>query len=160
MKRTILTTILCLAVFSVNALLTDWQNLTNKNRVWRIIHDENSLYVGTIGGGIVKIDKKTGEQTVLNRADGSMTDNTIQVMSIHDGALWVGTGYNGLAKLADGNIEKFDMRNAGFLNNQHISGFYFENDGTMLIGGIAYLYQFDGNQVTAIYDINPLSPYN
>ena len=160
MKRTILTTILCLAVLSVNAQLTDWQNLTNKNRVWRIIHDENFLYVGTLGGGIVKIDKETGEQTVLSRANGSMTDNSICDMALHDGELWVGTNYYGLAKLADGNIEKFDMRNTGFLNNQHISGFYFDSDGTMLIGGIAYLYQFDGNQVTGMYDINLLSPYN
>ena len=160
MKRTILTTLLCLAVLSVCAQLSDWQNLTNKDRVWRIIHDESFLYVGTIGGGIVKIDKETGEQSVLSRADGSMTDNSISDMALHNGELWVGTEYYGLAKLADGNIEKFDMRNAGFLNNQHLSGFYFENDGSMLMGGMAYLYQFDGKQVTAIYDINMLSPYS
>ena len=122
MKRTILTTLLCLAVLSVYAQLSDWQNLTNKDRVWRIIHDESFLYVGTKGGGIVKIDKESGEQTVLSRADGSMTDNSISDMALHNGELWVGTEYNGLVKLADGNIEKFDMRNAGFLNNQHLSG--------------------------------------
>ena len=79
----------------------------------RIIHDDNNLYVGTKGGGIIKIDKQSGEQTVLSRADESMTDNTIQDMAIHNGALWVGMGYNGLAKIADGYIEKFDKRNAG-----------------------------------------------
>ena len=30
----------------------------------------------------------------------------------------------------------------------------------MLVGGIAYLYAFDGKKCTAIYDINPLSPYS
>jgi ligand-binding sensor domain-containing protein len=30
----------------------------------------------------------------------------------------------------------------------------------MLVGGIAYLYAFDGKKCTAVYDINPLSPYS
>ena len=160
-KKTIFTVLLAIVVaLTANAQLTGWQNLTNKNFVSRIIHDENYLYVGTKGGGIIKIDKQSGEQTVLYRADGSMTDNTIQDMAIHDGALWVGTGYNGLAKITDGQIEKFDKRNAGFSNNQNLGGFYFGSDGSMLVGGIAYLYQFDGKQVTAAYYINPLSPFD
>ena len=40
------------------AQLTDWQNISSKNFVMKIIHDENFLYVGTKGGGIVKIDKQ------------------------------------------------------------------------------------------------------
>ena len=31
---------------------------------------------------------------------------------------------------------------------------------TMLVGGIEYLYAFDGKKCTAVYDINPLSPYS
>ena len=108
-KLTPLTTILFLIALTAKAQLTDWQNISSKNFVTKIIHDENYLYVGTKGGGIVKIHKQSGEQTVLKRADGSMTDNTIQDMTIHDGALWVGTGYYGLTKISGGKIEKFDM---------------------------------------------------
>ena len=158
-KQTILTTLLCLAALTAKAQLTDWQNLSSKNFVSHIIHDENYLYVGTKGGGIIKIDKHSGEQTVLCRADGSMTDNTIQDMVIHDGALWVGTGYNGLAKITEDHIEKFDMRNAGFYSNQNVGGFYFGSDGPMLVGGIIYLYQFDGKRITNRFDINPISPF-
>lgn len=141
------------------AQLTDWQNISSKNFVMKIIHDENFLYVGTKGGGIVKIDKLSGQQTVLKRADGSMTGNSITDMTLHDGELWVGTEYNGLARVTDGGIEKFDMKNAGFLNNQNFSGIYFNADGTMLIGSIAFLYALDGRKCTAKYDINLLSPY-
>ena len=158
MKQVILTILLFLVALSSNAQLTDWQNLTNKNFVSRIVHDENYLYVGTRGGGIVKIDKQSGQQSVLKRADGTMTDNTIVDMAIHDGVLWVGTGYYGLTKISGGKIEKFDTRNAGFSSSQNISGIYFSSDGTMLVGGINCLYQFDGEQVTACFDINPLSP--
>lgn len=158
MKKIIQTLIIALATISAHAQLTDWRNISSKNFVMKIIHDQNFLYVGT-KGGIVKIDKQSGEQTVLKRADGSMTGNSITDMVLHDGELWVGTEYNGLAKVAGNDIEKFDMKNAGFLSNEHLSGFYFNTDGTMLVGGIAYLYAFDGKKCTARYDINPLSPY-
>lgn len=159
MKEIILSLILALATITAQAQLTDWQNISSKNFVSRIIHDENFLYVGTKGGGIIKINRHSGQQTVLKRADGSMTGNAITDMALHDGELWVGTEYNGLAKVTDGGIEKFDMKNAGFQNNQYFSGFYFNADGTMLVGGIAYLYAFDRKKCTAMYDINPLSPY-
>ena len=155
----ILITLISFVAITANAQLTDWQNISSKNFVTKIIHDQNFLYVGTKGGGIVKIDKQSGEQTVLKRADGSMTGNAITDMALHDGELWVGTEYNGLAKVTDDGIEKFDMKNAGFQNNQHISGIYFNADGTMLVGSIASLYAFDGKKCTAIYDINPFSPY-
>ena len=159
MNRTIITLFVALLTLTAHAQLTNWQNISSKNFVMKIIHDQNYLYVGTKGGGIVKIDKQSGLQTVLKRADRSMTGNSITDMALHDGELWVGTEFNGLAKVTDGGIEKFDKRNAGFHNSQHISGIYFNADGTMLVGGIAFLYAFDGRKCTAEYDINLLSPY-
>ena len=59
-KKAIITILLAIVVaLTANAQLTDWQHLTNKNFVSRIIHDENYLYVGTKGEGIVKIDKQS-----------------------------------------------------------------------------------------------------
>ena len=158
-KRSILTLFVTLIVITAQAQLTNWRNISSKNFVMKIIHDQHFLYVGTKGGGIVKIDKQSGQQTLLNRADGSMTGNSITDMALHNGELWVGTEYNGLARVTDNGIEKFDMKNAGFRFNQFFSGFFFKDDGTMLIGSIAYLYAFNGKKCTAIYDINPLSPY-
>ncbi len=160
MAKVAITILLSLAAFTAHAQLNDWQNISSNNFVMKIIHDQNFLYVGTKGGGIVKIDKQSGEQTVLKRADGSMTGNAITDMALHNGELWVGTEYNGLARVTDSGIEKYDKKNAGFLNNQFFSGFFFKDDGTMLVGSIAYLYAFDGKKCTAIYDINPLSPYS
>ena len=96
MKIIILNTLFFLIAITAQAQLTDWQNISSKNFVTKIIHDQSFLYVGT-KGGIVKIDKQSGEQTVLKRADGSMTSNSITDMAMHHGELWVGTEYNGLA---------------------------------------------------------------
>ena len=126
MKKLILSLILGLATVTAQAQLTDWRNISSKNFVSCIIYDENYLYVGTKGGGIVKIDKQSGQQTVLKRADESMTGNSITDMALHDGELWVGTEYNGLARVTDNGIEKFDMKNAGFRFNQFFSGGLFQ----------------------------------
>lgn len=160
MKKIILSLIIVLTTVTAYAQLTDWRNISSKNFVMKITHGQNYLYVGTKGGGIVKINKLSGEQTVLKRADGSMMGNSITDMALHNGKLWVGTEFNGIAKVTDGGIEKFNMKNAGFRINQHFSGFYFNADDTMLVGSIAYLYAFDGKKCTATYDINPLSPYS
>ena len=159
MKNIILNTLFFLVAITAHAQLTNWQNISSNNFVMKIIHDQNYLYVGTKGGGIVKINKQSGEQSVLKRADGSMTGNSITDMALHNGELWVGTEFNGIAKVTDGGIEKFDKKNAGFQINQHFSGFYFKDDGTMIVGSIAYLYAFDGKKCTDAYDINLLSPY-
>ncbi|MBR6980384.1 MAG: hypothetical protein IKH88_11215 [Prevotella sp.] len=158
-KRSIITLFIALIFITAHAQLTDWRNISSKNFVMKIIHDQKFLYVGTKGGGILKIDKNSGEQTVLSRADGTMTGNSITDMVLHNGELWVGTEYNGLARVTNSGMEKYDMKNAGFQSNQHISGIFFNTDGTMLVGGIACLYAFDGKKCTAEYYLNPLSPY-
>ncbi len=159
MNRTMITMLFAVLTITAHAQLTDWRNISSNNFVMKIIHDQNFLYVGTSGGGIVKIDKQSGQQTVLKRADGSMTGNSITDMALHNGELWVGTEYNGLAHVTDNGIEKFDKKNAGFPINQNFSGFFFKDDGTMLVGSIANLYAFNGKICTAIYDINLLSPF-
>lgn len=161
MKKSIITVIFLFvtAITSAQHILTDWQNITSKNFVSRIIHDQNYLYVGTMGGGLIKINKQTGEQTLLCRANGDITDNSIIDMALHDGDLWIGTKHYGLAKISDEGIEKFGERNAGFAIQQYIAGIYFDSDGGMLVGGLTALYRFDGKRCTDSYEINIISPF-
>ena len=85
MLRRIIIVLLAIVALTAKAQLTDWRNISSHNFVMKIIHDQNYLYVGTKGGGIVKIDKQSGEQTVLKRADGSMTGNYITDMAFLNG---------------------------------------------------------------------------
>lgn len=161
MKKSIIVVLLLFvtAITSAQHVLTDWQNITSKNFVSRIIHDQNYLYVGTMGGGLIKINKQTGEQTLLCRANDDITDNSIIDMALHNGDLWIGTKHYGLAKISDEGIEKFGERNAGFAIQQYIAGIYFDSDGGMLVGGLTALYRFDGKRCTDSYEINIISPF-
>ena len=53
MKNIILDTLFFLVAITAHAQLTNWQNISSNNFVMKIIHDQNYLYVGTKGGGIV-----------------------------------------------------------------------------------------------------------
>ena len=161
MKKSIIVVLLLFvtAITSAQHVLTDWQNITSKNFVSRIIHDQNYLYVGTMGGGLIKINKQTGEQTLLCRANDDITDNSIIDMALHNGDLWIGTKHYGLAKISDEGIEKYGERNAGFAIQQYIAGIYFDSDGGMLVGGLTALYRFDGKRCTDSYEINIISPF-
>lgn len=161
MKKSIIVVLLLFvtAITSAQHVLTDWQNITSKNFVSRIIHDQNYLFVGTMGGGLIKINKQTGEQTLLCRANDDITDNSIIDMALHNGDLWIGTKHYGLAKISDEGIEKFGERNAGFAIQQYMAGIYFDSDGGMLVGGLTALYRFDGKRCTDSYEINIISPF-
>ena len=161
MKKSIIVVLLLFvtAITSAQHVLTDWQNITSKNFVSRIIHDQHYLFVGTMGGGLIKINKQTGEQTLLCRANDDITDNSIIDMALHNGDLWIGTKHYGLAKISDEGIEKYGERNAGFAIQQYIAGIYFDSDGGMLVGGLTALYRFDGKRCTDSYEINIISPF-
>ena len=47
MKKIILNTLFFLIAITAHAQLTDWQNISSKNFVTKIIHDQSFLYVGT-----------------------------------------------------------------------------------------------------------------
>ena len=53
MKNIIINTLFFLVAITAHAQLTNWQNISSNNFVMKIIHDQNYLYVGTKGGGIV-----------------------------------------------------------------------------------------------------------
>ena len=48
MKIIILTLIIALTAISAHAQLSDWRNISSKNFVAKIIHDQSFLYVGTV----------------------------------------------------------------------------------------------------------------
>ena len=46
--------------------LTDWKNLNSKSTITCITHNTDYLYASTMGGGIVQINKRTGEQHCID----------------------------------------------------------------------------------------------
>ena len=57
--------------------LTDWKNLNSKSTITCITHNTDYLYASTMGGGIVQINKRTGEQHCIDHAQDGLPDNYV-----------------------------------------------------------------------------------
>lgn len=98
----------------------------------------NSLYIGTNGRGLKKLDLATGEiETIAingNRRH-SADSNTISCLSHHNGAIWIGTQFQGIA-YTPRNDYKFRYLNFPGFNSSdyHVRSLMTINDGVKLIG--------------------------
>ncbi|MEJ2104917.1 MAG: two-component regulator propeller domain-containing protein, partial [Ignavibacteriaceae bacterium] len=80
----------------------EWLNFTNGDNVNSVTIEGNYLWICT-DGGLVKLNKLTGEKIFLNKANTGLPSNEIKCLAIDDnGIKWIGTQY-GLAKY-DGTV--------------------------------------------------------
>ena len=74
----------CLCVFSQ---LKDWGNYTNNDLIRCMLSDGDYLWIGT-NGGIVKLNKSTGEKHFYTRCDG-LPNNKISALALDgNGGVW------------------------------------------------------------------------
>jgi hypothetical protein len=111
----------------------------NTNRIFYIYQDDSLDYwIGTIGGGLNKMDYKTGEVSYFTTRDG-LPDNTIYAILPDDyGNLWLSTNYG---------ISVFNIQNESFVNYTVSDGltsneFNFgaalkDNEGNLYFGGMS-----------------------
>ena len=161
MKRKAFTLFLLLIAITCVAQseLSDWKNISSKNFISRIIHDQNYLYVSAMGGGVVKIDKSSGEQTLLCRANRDIPDNSVIDITLHNDELWLGMKYYGWCKMKNNTQIVYNRKNTGFHEQQYMAGIAFEDNGNILVGGLAYLYRLNGLQCINEYPINIISAF-
>ncbi len=77
----------------------EWIVYTTKgNYILSLAEEGNYLWVGTGGGGLVKLDKTTGEFIVYGTWNSGLPDNYVFAIAIDgQGNKWIGTS-RGLAK--------------------------------------------------------------
>ncbi|MGB3077271.1 MAG: two-component regulator propeller domain-containing protein, partial [Chitinophagales bacterium] len=69
----------------------EWINYTNGNYVTSIAAQDSSVWVATYGGGLVKINKNTGETSFFNHANSGLPYNAVFSLALdHQGDLWMG----------------------------------------------------------------------
>ncbi len=79
-------------------------SLTNNN-VYAILSEEETLWVGTFGGGLNRIDRRTGMAQVYRHdpttPNSLSSDKIYSIFRDMDGALWVSTSGGGLNRFDD-----------------------------------------------------------
>ncbi|MEN6511268.1 MAG: hypothetical protein ABFD00_05480, partial [Chloroherpetonaceae bacterium] len=93
-----------------------WLNFTNGNEINAIVEEGNTMWVGT-DGGLVSIDKTTGDPTFYNRANSGLPYNHVSSIAIDgSGTKWIGT-WDGLAKFDGTNWTVYNTTNSGLPSN-------------------------------------------
>jgi ligand-binding sensor domain-containing protein len=105
--------------------------------------DEQNLWIATTKG-LVKMNKITGEQTLLTMKDGLPDNNLLDVEKDKNGNLWICTQTKGIAKWNGTAWTQFTQENSGLLNNQYCTRIAFDADGTPWIATLGALQHFDG----------------
>jgi len=88
------------------------QNWLTSNNILCFAESKNGdVWIGTDGGGLNKLNRKTGEITSyrLNKKSKNSISSDVIVSMIEDneGVLWMGTFNGGLCKLKDGKFSKY-----------------------------------------------------
>ena len=154
--------------FFINFALSqnpEWINFTAGNYVGAIAVEGNYIWVGT-SGGLVKIDRTTGNMTFYNRANSGLPSNWVWSIAIDgQGNKWIGTGGGGLAKFDGVNWTVYNTGNSGLPDND-VNAIAIDGQGNKWIGtgwiGIygGGLAKFDGARWTVYNTSNSGLPSN
>ncbi len=98
----------------------EWIVYTSGNYISSLAEEGNYLWVGTRGGGLVKLDKTTGEFIVYDKLNSGLPDNDVYGIAVDgQGNKWIGTYGGGLAlylenkdksiATGDKKVEKIDL---------------------------------------------------
>lgn len=151
--------ILLLTRLFANAQNTEWVNFTNGEYVLAIAEDATHIWAGTTGG-LVSIDKLTGNIGHFNKTNSGLSDNYVLSIAIdNNGNKWIGTKQAGLAKFDNVNwTVYYPMGNS--LPHDEITSLCFHN-GTLWIGTKSSGFTSYDGQNWAIYNAttHPGAPF-
>ena len=95
----IITIILLLFPVSSFSQTNEWVNFTCGLDILALEEEGDYLWIGTLGGGLIKMNKITGEIIHFDKANSGLPDNNVSTITIDaEGNKWIGTHYGGIAK--------------------------------------------------------------
>ena len=129
-----------LSSFSITQFIADEQadNTISHNTVLSMCEgDENTLWVGTFGGGLNKLNLTTNNFQIYTESDGLSNNNIYGIIEDQNNHLWISTNF-GISEFNPKN-EKFKNYNEGngLQSNEFNNNSYFQsNTGRIYFGGI------------------------
>jgi sugar lactone lactonase YvrE len=149
-------------IISTNFLFSqskEWIGFTSGNFILSFADEGNYIWIGTAGGGLVKLNKSTGEFIVYDKWNSGLPDNFIWSIAIDkQGNKWIGTP-DGLAKFDGVNWTVYNTSNSGLPYNW-VHAIAIDGGGNKWIGTSLGLAKFDGVNWTVYKTSNSGLPDN
>jgi VWFA-related protein len=145
----------------VSPLSQEWIVYISRKYTPCFAEEGEYLWIGTAGGGLVKLNKLTGNFIVYDKWNSGLPDNWIWAIAIDGGGnKWIGTYYGGLAKFDGVNWTVYNTSNSGLPSN-YVWAIAIDGVGNKWIGtdggGLA---KFDGVNWTVYNTSNSGLPDN
>jgi hypothetical protein len=149
--------ILITTVFSVS-FSQEWSVYLARTWINYLADEGQYLWVGT-WGGLVKLNKSTGEYIIYDEWNSKLPNNHVYAIAIDGGGnKWIGT-YRGLAKFDGVNWTVYDTSNSGLPSN-YVNAIAIDGGGNKWIGTYRGLAKFDGVNWTVYNTSNSGLPSN
>jgi ligand-binding sensor domain-containing protein len=139
----------------------EWIGFTSGKNIWCLSEEAEYLWVGTIGGGLVKLNKSTGEFIIYDKWNSKLPDNYVMAIAIDKGGnKWIGTYTEGFVKFDGVNWIVYNTSNSGLPSND-VRAIAIDAQGNKWIGtGFEGLAKFDGVNWTVYNTSNSRLPDN
>jgi ligand-binding sensor domain-containing protein len=136
-------------------------NSTYGKFILSLADEGNYLWVGTRGGGLVKLNKSTGDFIIYGRWNSGLPSDTVLTIAIDkQGNKWIGTQNGGIAKFDGTNWTVYNTSNSGLPSNW-INVIAIDDSGNKWIGTQGKgLVKFDGTRWTVYNEANSGLPDN
>jgi ligand-binding sensor domain-containing protein len=122
----------------------EWIGFTSEKNIWCLADEGQYLWVGTNGGGLVKLNKSTGDFIIYNKWNSKLPDNYVLAIAIdRQENKWIGTWGGGLAKFDGVNWTVYNTSNSGLPDNW-VYAIAIDGQGNKWIGTDGGLAKFDG----------------
>ncbi|WEK37448.1 MAG: two-component regulator propeller domain-containing protein [Candidatus Pseudobacter hemicellulosilyticus] len=133
-------------LYILNKRTDQWHNISNQTKGGALatnklicLHDDNNghLWIGTDGGGLHKLNKRSGKMTVYDQTNGIDANVIYSLQEDDEARLWMGTN-NGIYSLAMGTgqfhhfSQKDNLQSAQFNYKSALKA----ADGSILMGGV------------------------
>ncbi len=90
----------------------EWFNFTNGQKIQSLADEVGYLWIGTTGG-LVKINKTSGETIFFDKLKSALPDNNVlSLVTDVSGNIWIGTSAGGLAKFDGTNWTVYNSSNS------------------------------------------------
>ena len=105
---------------------------------------ENGLWIGTDGGGLVRL--QNGRTATYTTANGLPSDTILALYQDRRGVLWIGTDGGGLGSFKNGQFKRYGVRSG--LPSDTVFSLTGDKEGRLWLGTHAGLVRFDNGKLT------------
>ena len=141
---------------SAHAFYMGWARINDFTNVYEypeavmdIVHDSERVYVAALGGLMI-IDKATGEKTYYSNLDGSFS-YTPTALTLYEGEVFIGTRENKMLILYGDELIESDYDFDHIRASHYISNVIFDDEGNMYASngsGVSFRFGLDGSKET------------